>query len=767
MYLLLLLNYALNVPKLVVCSLLLWMFLTSAPGVLLGGVEERDLGGKYANVTFVIERERQEELTGSLQLQPVAGGEPVEVAVVDGRAEAALPPGSLWTLSLDADGFWAPEGVVEIPAEAVTIPVRVWPTGTVAGRLRYPEEPHERPEWLEIALESPRANAKPRAVAGGRFDCPVDESGGFRCELPAEELDLVVRVPGFVPIYRWDVAVDATEPVDLGRLTLATGGSLAGWVVTEGREPLPEKIVARIVPRVATGRETRMSNRLGKLREERAVGEDGFFQFAGLAPGSYALEVDAPGVGRAFAAPLDVHSGAETQLPGPLVLQPPIALAVSVTPPLDPGGEPWTATVSRASETSGDFDSRPLVHEPLDRSGRLVLEDQSPGLYSLRISDARGNTFWNDRRLEVETAADGLWQIDLPLLEIDGSVALGDEPLAATLWFGGRYGVERIELRADGEGRFEGYLPRAGSWLVEVVAGDEAVRSTVPTEIGEVEASDGTARVDLRLPDTEVFGRVVGPEDEVVPGARIDLLAGEARAEAEADEAGEFRVRGLPAGEIRLIAASPRRPQAGSSVVVTQMEESVPLGPIVLELRRVREIRGLVVSAGAPVVGATVEAGAATGGGYGDAARTDVDGVFQIRLRDDVDLVHMVISPPGLPLVTAKIRLDAAGEPVVEIPPAGGNLEIRYPAALDPRRMSLLLTRNGVGISTGAVLRWQQGTGAPPATETLGTIELPRVAPRAFTACVTDLSAQAPEPVCDAGQLAPGGTLVLDLGGER
>lgn len=55
-------------------------------------------------------------------------------------------------------------------------------------------------------------------------------------------------------------------------------------------------------------------------------------------------------------------------------------------------------------------------------------------------------------------------------MEILGRVTLGDDPLAATLWFGGRSGVRRIRFDSDEKGRFDGWLPEEGTWPVDLVS---------------------------------------------------------------------------------------------------------------------------------------------------------------------------------------------------------------------------------------------------------------------------------------------------------
>ena len=138
------------------------------------------------------------------------------------------------------------------------------------------------------------------------------------------------------------------------------------------------------------------------------------------------------------------------------------------------------------------------------------------------------------------------WEIRLPLVEVRGRVTLGDEPIAATFWFGGAYGERRIRFEPDAEGRFEGLLPEEGLWPVHLVSGAESLR--LPLKPVEVKVSQGKsfAEVEIRVP-TPVWparswngcrGRVRAAR----PGAGLALV------EAKGRRAQQRRGRGLGRG---------------------------------------------------------------------------------------------------------------------------------------------------------------------------------------------------------------------------
>ena len=60
------------------------------------------------------------------------------------------------------------------------------------------------------------------------------------------------------------------------------------------------------------------------------------------------------------------------------------------------------------------------------------------------------------------------------MVEIEGRLPLGDEPIQAQLAFGSSQGAKQIRLSTDKEGRFEGYLPGEVT-TSEVVSGSSSV----------------------------------------------------------------------------------------------------------------------------------------------------------------------------------------------------------------------------------------------------------------------------------------------------
>ena len=748
---------------LLVFSMVLWTFAGSraqAPETtpaLVPSISET------VTVSFVLAPEGGGDLPsgGVLRLEPADGtsGPPVEVQVKGPEVVVGLAPESTWRLTARVPGFWAPEGALRVGAVGRRVPVKLLPTGELRGRLVLPQSAGALPDHLTVSLESPRANAHPRKVGGGRFICPVEKEGSWRCELPAALLDLVARVEGFVPIYRWDVQVVARKARDLGTTRLEPGSSVAGWTVTEDGKPLPSGVKARLVPRAACDADARLVAGFRQTADTEKLGEDGFFQFRGVAPGSYLVLVDAPGYATATLGPLEVSGAQETLLHRPAVLRSPVDLVLEVDPPRDFQEHPWRLSAFRASEESQAFDRRALFDGGVPRDGRLVLHGQAPGLYSVTLQDAEGNVFWRDTGWHVDTAEDAVRRIEIPWISVRGDVTLGDEPLPAKLWFGGRMESRRIAIDSDEEGHYEGILPEEGDWWVQVESKEEKVKSGLWVKVS---ADDkGVATADLSLPDTEVSGVVVGPDNRPASHASlsIDDSQGGSLTSSAGDD-GRFRIRGLPPGEIQIVASGGAAPQASSALVGATLEDGRVTGPIVLRLVEARSIEGRVLAGGAPVAGAAIEA-MPEGGGIGDTAGTDVTGRFSLDLRADARFVDLEVAPPRGGLTAARVDVSSRAPVVIDTGTDPGTVRLLLPEKRSKgAHPVLLLFQDEIPVSVQTLFGWLRSNGMPQGLEDAQQLMLPRMAPGAYRVCFGESSGDTP---CASGYLSPGGTLDLSL----
>ncbi|MEM7048663.1 MAG: carboxypeptidase-like regulatory domain-containing protein [Acidobacteriota bacterium] len=600
------------------------------------------------------------------------------------------------------------------------------------------------------------------------------EEDKWSCDVPAGLLDAEFRVAGYVPMYEFGVEVKPASVVHFAPFDLKEGGSLVGRAESIDGELLTSEGSARLFPFVPRGADTGLAQRLAKPVLEVPLQGDGFFQLAGLASGAYVLEVAHPGFVEAREFPLEVWDSAEVRLKAPITLYRPLEIEVLVEPPEDWRGKPWQVSVSRMSDLSGSADGDSAFRGALAQ-GRTVLENQAPGTFLVKVQDSLGNQMFGRPDVMV-TAADPRIAVTLDLVIVRGELLYGEEPVEGTIWFGGRSGISRAHTPTDRDGAFIGVLPEDGWWDIEVDVPElelEGLRDRV-----EVRAdSKGEADLDIVLPETEVFGRVVDEQGRPVAEAQVFLRGSDARASGRSEEDGEFRLRAFREGAVSVAARKGAGDDERSSdSVMASVVEGTPWGPAELVLHSKQAIRGRVVSEkGSPVPGASVDLEVVQPflAASGDSARTDLSGYFDARLRADAQQLHAIVSAPGHGLQARSVPFSE--DLTFEVSAEWGRLFIRFEGEVDSsssrERGQVVILQDGIPLSQQRLWQWSRGHGV---TWQLGSksLEIPRMAPGLYTACVmteADYLAAATtrrdwrqeQPTCVSDTLPAGGEVEL------
>jgi hypothetical protein len=698
---------------------------------------------------------------------------PVELAfTAPGEASVALDRRFFWQLSAEAAGFWVASQLLSPASLEREVEVRLLPAGTLRGRLLV-ERGEASPAHVEVRLEeTPRLGpadgtgrvcAAERSFAAARVRCPVTAAGVFRCPLPAGRLDLSIRTSGKASRFFWEKALAPGGQLDLGELKLSVGASLVGWVATRH----PPSVDATCEVELSAAQTGASSEPLGdQRRQQRALRTHtdarGFFAFEGLPAGSYSVTARQPGFAPTSLRGVPIAAGAETRLRETLLLAVPAALDVSLEPPFDPEGAPWQVELSQLG--------RPGRRETLRRApavdGALRLEGLAQGTYGLRVLDRRGTAYF---ATELEFPYRGLaTTIRLDLVELEGRVLLGDEPVAARLFFGGRRGRESISFESDAEGRFRGLLPRAGRWNVDILAPAVGVdRRWVPVEVTSPLAG-AVARTEIRLGVGRLEGEVVDGEGRPAPRAAVSVTPldrSEESVEILADAAGRFEAGGLSRGRHRVEASLD---DETADPLELKLDEERADRPVRLVLRPSRALRGRVLAGSEPVVQARVQAVPLLAGGQ-EAVTAPVvsvssaaDGSFEVSLPAWARGAVLEVAAPGFgyrQLAWAELPREAV---VVAVAQDGGNLVLGRAPDLDGALVLL-------GPS-GHTLLGLEATGWRAAHGEAAPNRLPNLGPGRYQACwFPSLDEQrraflAPSPprgACADGTLVPGGELEL------
>jgi hypothetical protein len=753
-----------SIPHLRVLSAV-WVAIFGLCLIFLPASAQAEASQTEVQISFLAKVASALPVKGALILRASDGkGEPIRLAVTSPAAlSARFPSGSKWEVSAELPGFWVPRQNLTVgpPDQSSRLALDLWPLGTIAGIVKVKDKGALLPKQILVKTLGVPSFLKRPVTPKGAIDCPVDRKGAWSCSLPATTFDLVISAEGSTPTYRWGVKVLSGKTLSLGTIELARGASVAGWVAVDGGRIEPQRCIASLDIVVAGGASLQSLSTIQRTALKREVQQDGFFQFGGLAPGTYTIEVQQPGYPAVRSAPIRVDPGVETLIREPLTLRQPSALKLEIRPPLDWLDHPWRAQVLKLGErppTPIVFDGR------ADEDGQLTVPGQSAGRYEVRIFDSLGNSLYDgEHSLDI---VEGTPQtIEVRFVTVEGSIRLGDAPLTAVLWFGGHSGAVSSKMEADEKGKFHGVLPREGVWRIEVGASVPGFPVWTQADVKANHA--GKATLDLALPDTRIFGRVVDEQGKPVPAADVVLQGQDSHALQRADEAGGFEVRGMPEGPVWLGAQAPS--QVSDRIPATLVDGRA-VGPIELKLHQTRTLTGTVTSSQGPVVGARVLILARTPDGGGAAATTGSDGTFHVDLPRAASSLTAIVSAPGFALRAFDAQADA-GALLLPVAEESGSLAITLPLTSDELlRKSLFVAtfQNGLPVPGAVLSQWANDHGQA----LMGpdhTLRVPDVAPGDYQVCLLPQQLELLLPwssvpagaACASGSLAPGTTLSL------
>jgi hypothetical protein len=686
-------------------------------------------------------------LRASMPDKPQQGEASVAV-VVPGRDTFNAGAGSVWKLRLEAEGHWGPESLFTVESGR-PIELVLYPAGTLTGKLSMPRG-DALPKEISARFEQAAGAKAARRIPQGIVQCPVtgDE---FRCAVPAGKLDVRLRAKGYVSHFRWALDVPRAKTVALGTLELRPGGSVVGRVEAPGGEVQGTRV--EVVPLQAS----HAAGPAEEVKQERLAlsGEAdarGFFHLVGVPPGMYRVVARSPNLGETVHEPVQVMLNVETEVRERLVLKKPSMLEVSVTPRVDPLGKPWRIELMEINTARSAF--RPAGHGVLSEEGTWRKSGIPQGRYTLFIKDADGSR-WLSEEIEVGGGREAVHRT-LDAVTVDGTVTLAGDPLAATLWFGGRHGPRNIRMLTDEQGAFTGVLPAAGPWNVEVESLDPQFSRLVEVEV----SSEG--RVEIDLPNRKVQGEVVDAETRKPAHTVVILTKTDERrppSQARTDDKGAFSFLGLAEGGYVLQAFSGDGMRSSAPHQVEIGREREP-APVTLELRGKRSLAGRVVTAQGPVPGARVSGYPSAGGvpssNVALAAQTDVEGRFELSVPTDADEIQLTVMPPGFALKATRVRLPSETPVTIPVHQEGGSLTVKLgnenrtsPDALARLQVNV----DGLPLDTGAFMTWMRVYGGGDAEP--GTLRIPMMEFGSYRVCQ--------ETRCSEGYLPPLGELTLTL----
>jgi len=674
-------------------------------------------------------------------------------ASAPGRSRLELVAKTSYRLEVLAPEHWV-EPVTVTAGTSTEAHLELLATGLVRGRLESDE-----PLPTEVGLRFIASEHRASDFDGlrGKISCPVRDDA-WSCRVPWGTYDLRVRASGFVSRYFWDRSV-ATDPLDLGTQTLIRGSSLVGWIETED-ETAVEASKIELIPSTSGPPVTSRS-----LRVEALPGKEGFFHFEGVAPGAYGLQVSLKGYVTGVLDDVRILPGMEAALEERIVLKRPHPVTFTVSPPADVFGKSWKLELQPTRPGSSGFSGW------TDDAGRWAEAGLPPGEYHLMITASDGSRVASEDVSIAPETDEHL--VTLETIWVEGRVLLGDEPLPATVIFGGTHGSEAIRMEADEEGEFTGVLPRGGDWSADVRAKEPRIFRRLRGI--EVDArGGGPAYVEIVLPETLIEAEVVDETDTPLAGAMVLIMrypATEKPSFERTDSDGVFSLIGLDYGEYRLEAQhfGSDRQLSRSDPAVLEISKEAPSASARLVVHRTAKLTGRVVSAaGTAVVGASIMAelpiGATTPAMSVPSAETDPNGFFELHLPAGTQGLRVFIMAPGFTF--AVVDLDAGRtETVIPLSQGGGGTLVLgllpYPTVLftDGQPHARVLYDQRLNFDLGLLMNWARMNGG--SVPTSGSIQIQDLPPGGYQACWTVESKHEKSEVCEEGFLGPSGTLEL------
>lgn len=547
-----------------------------------------------------------------------------------------LDPSKNWLLTAVVPGLWAEP--IEMRRGSLPAAVQFDLRETVPVRLAFvPPKGAGKPE--EVGLRFRDSPAEDRAAAGPKFSSliPCTSDGAeFECTAIVGQVDLRIEVFGYAPLYIWEQHLRRDQTAKLGRHRLRTGGSVVGWVE---ESPRKESLSIRLSPAMVGAVSARFENQREVLAVDTSPGEAGRFQVIGVAPGIYTLEVflERTVVGRQ--EDVEVRDGEETWLSELIRLHLPSPVEVTVSPPVPPDGSRWGFVVFRETAESSSVLER-VSEGRASASGSFALEQLEIGGYSIQL--ASGRTRWLSHGFKVGPNEPTTVFLEVPLAPVEGTLEIGSEGLEAVLLFGGQGGSERIALASDEDGWFEGTLPRAGRWRLEVegieLPGLDKERLRLDPVDVRLRDDGQPDRLEIRLPNTLLSGRVTYRDGSRPREARVTVWTQrdeqqKVLATTTIDAEGEFLFRGLPEGLHKAEAIA--RGGAASPATLVTLNEDTEAPELLLVLEDRVTVSGIVASHGQPVAGATIvmwpQGGASI---HGSRTVTDHTGRYSVELLE-------------------------------------------------------------------------------------------------------------------------------------
>ncbi|HYO76628.1 MAG TPA: carboxypeptidase-like regulatory domain-containing protein, partial [Thermoanaerobaculia bacterium] len=558
---------------------------------------------------------------------------------------------------------WAAPLAVPAGASGETFDFRIWKTAHLRGRVGVVSG-ETLPQQVSVTFQLPGSAHNERTEVA----CPVARaSRSWTCSMPAAKLDLRVAASGFAPHYLWDVDLSAAQTMEVGELQLARGASITGWVSSEDPSVELRETAVKLVPLTFAAHAPGATVRDALRVDQTKPNARGFFQFGNVPPGLYYVTAEKAGLSRAVRDDIKIGEANELLLEVPLTLRRMATVDALISPPLDPFGAPWQISLRKRTPQTSAF-SKEVASGPATMSGGWRSDDLEAGPYLLRVSDSRGALYEYE---QIDVASDApLVNIVVRAVAVEGTLRIGGTPARAELRFRPMRGNGSTVLTSGDDGTFSGVLAREGKWRVEVALPSGQTREVTELEVRR-RAAEERARVDVKLPEGRIAGKIVDAQGQPISGAVLVFRNGEPYADVKTDAPGEFELLGMDEGTFEVQGTT----RDGASAALPVTIDEGPPQRLTLVVAKRRQLAGRVVSAsGAPLAGAVIRYVLDRSGFVGETVSSPT-GRFTLEYPAASRLADLLILTPGLPAKLVAISLaEQRGTIEIRVGDAGGQL---------------------------------------------------------------------------------------------
>ena len=557
------------------------------------------------------------------------------------------------------------------------------------------------------------------ATEGSPFQAVTDGTGAFRVAglAPGRRVSLFVSAVGF-----GTRQASATPPASDLAIALDRNGTVRGRVVeADTKAPVADFSIYRTEPRAGGGFGMRM-----------AVGddphafhaEDGSFALDGVPAGKWTIHASSPGYRTAEVGGVEVSAGGSAE--GIVISLARGGTLAGRVVDAAPGTAVANASVSwaPASGASGiaAFGPAPEGRDATsDADGKFAFDGLPDGKVVLSVS----HPDYMDASVDVDPAKQS--SIDVGLSAggaISGTVVASDghTPAAGArvtldaLGETGRFGTETAA--ADGAGGFVFDHLRAGRY--ELVAQSNA-GSSAPSDLVLADGQRADGIVLSVAGGTLLQGTVSGLAPEQLAGVRVVASSSGYSDVTTTDDSGHFTLPDVPAGVVRLNAATSFRRERTTQTTV-EVPDGAPEMPVDIVFEGTSTLAGRVTRAGRALSGLIVVSSPESGGGGRSLTQTDGDGHYTIEgLLDGAYRVS--VSGEGVSYATSfDVSGDTAGD--IEVPGATVSGRVTDAASGMPLDGAEVAAESGAETQTVAVKR--------TATDSNGAYTISDVDPGAY-----------------------------------